>query len=246
MFVPDDIIGVIYLVLGEVDDLMEFHNKDLRSIETPVQAETLEWMLAESDYPAEESRFLVQGCREGFDLEYSGPVNRQDTSRNLPFNVGDRTDMWQKIMKEIKNKHYARPFEKIPFSNFVQSPVGLVPKLGDQTRLIFHLSYDFPNSGNKSVNYYTLREKCTVRYNDLDQAVLNSLRLLKLAKNTVKDETIWYRKTDIKSAFRLLPLKFAMYCLMILMACHPQTGQKYYFIDKCLPFGHSISCALFQ
>ena len=27
---------------------------------------------------------------------------------------------------------------------------------------------------------------------------------------------------------------------------HPQTGEDYYFIDKCLPFGASISCAIFQ
>ena len=27
---------------------------------------------------------------------------------------------------------------------------------------------------------------------------------------------------------------------------HPQTGKVYYFVDKCLPFGHRISCAIFQ
>ena len=30
------------------------------------------------------------------------------------------------------------------------------------------------------------------------------------------------------------------------MANHPKTKQKHFFVDKCLPFGHSISCALFQ
>ena len=29
-------------------------------------------------------------------------------------------------------------------------------------------------------------------------------------------------------------------------AQHPVTGVTYYFIDKCLPFGHCISCAMFQ
>ena len=29
-------------------------------------------------------------------------------------------------------------------------------------------------------------------------------------------------------------------------ACDPDTGVWYYFIDKCLPFGVSISCAIFQ
>ena len=36
----------------------------------------------------------------------------------------------------------------------VQSPVGLVPKSGGKTRLIFHFSYHFKN-GNQSVNYWT-------------------------------------------------------------------------------------------
>ena len=30
------------------------------------------------------------------------------------------------------------------------------------------------------------------------------------------------------------------------MAKHPVSGLEYYFIDMCLPFGASISCALFQ
>ena len=29
-------------------------------------------------------------------------------------------------------------------------------------------------------------------------------------------------------------------------AVHPVTGKQYYFIDKCMPFGSSISCAQFQ
>ena len=31
-----------------------------------------------------------------------------------------------------------------------------------------------------------------------------------------------------------------------MMAHDPETDEKFYFIDKCLPFGASISCALFQ
>ena len=33
---------------------------------------------------------------------------------------------------------------------------------------------------------------------------------------------------------------------LIMMAIHPVTGERLYFIDKCLPFGASISCAVFQ
>ena len=117
------------------------------------------------------------------------------------------------------------------------------PRQEGKTRLIFHLSYDFPQSGNKSVNFHTPRDKCTVKYRDLDHAVHQSLKMLKLIDS---NSNIWYGKTDVQSAFRILPLKPKVYWLLIMAAFHPITGKKYYFMDKCLPFGHSMSCALFQ
>ena len=96
------------------------------------------------------------------------------------------------------------PFTRIPFKNYVQSPVGLVPKAGNQTRLIFHLSYVFGDNG--SVNSYTPQEKCTVQYKDLDFAVKEALHLIEAAISNQEFVTVWFGKTDIKSAFRLLPL----------------------------------------
>ena len=104
-------------------------------------------------------------------------------------------------------------------------------------RLIFHLSYDFKN-GNKSINFWTPEEDCSVKYNDLDSAVRNCLKL--------KTKPIFYAKSDLVSAFRILPMlpKHRKYLLM--MAENPETGKKMYFIDKNLPFGSSISCSHFQ
>ena len=152
--------------------------------------------------------------------------------------------MWNKIIKEVNLGRYAGPFEHIPYKNFIQLPVGLVPKAGGQTRLIFHLSYDFEESGNKSVNYYTLDHLCSVTYKDLDYAVREVLRILELIGDP--NCPIWFGKSDIKSAFRILCTSPECWWTMIMMAKHPRTHQIFYFIDKCLPFGHSISCALFQ
>ena len=146
-------------------------------------------------------------------------------------------------MKEVEQKCFAGPFENIPYKNFVQSPIGLVPKAGGKTRLIFHLSYHFGQY--QSVNAYTPKTKCTVRYQDLDHAIQESLRLLE-GIITGKTGTIWYGKTDVQSAFRLLPLGPWTFWLLIMKAKDPKSGKTYYFVDKCLPFGHSISCALFQ
>ena len=211
----------------------------------PVNINVLAKLLCQAQYDIEETKFITNGFKNGFDLKYCGPMKRRDKSRNLPLSIGNRTEMWNKIMKEVEQEWYAGPLEQVPFEHFVQSPIGLVPKAGGQTRLIFHLSYDFI-SGFKSVNHYTPKCECSVKYNDLDHAVMNSLYLLKLCRTGMAGKTIWYSKTDIKSAFRILPLRPGVYWLLVMSAMHPLTKKTYYFVHKCLPFGHSISCALFQ
>ena len=171
-------------------------------------------------------------------------MNRQDKSKNLPFHIGDKFILWEKVMKEVSLNRYSGPFKEVPFDNYVQSPIGLVPKDGgEHTRLIFHLSYNFKE--NKSVNSCTPKKYCTVQYQDLDCAVKQSLKLLEQIL-TGECDTIWYGKSDLKSAFRILGLSLEDYWLLVMMAVHPITGEKFYFVDKCLPFGHSISCSLFQ
>ena len=232
---------------------MEFYeNKDIENIVTPVKLDKLKELLQRSVYDKEKTKFLLGGFANGFDLEYEGPTERRNLSRNLPFTVGDKFQLWTKVMKEVKLGRYAGPFKNVPFQHFVQSPIGLVPKAGGQTRLIFHLSYDFKQE--KSVNAYTDQSKCSVKYKDLDHAVKESLDLLKRAMLKQVQETgrnnnatcIWYGISDIKSAFHILLLKVKCFWLLVMKAFHPVTGEEYFFVDKCLPFGHCISCALFQ
>ena len=136
-------------------------------------------MLQNSQYDENESQFLVDGFTNGFDIGYDGPTKRSSTSDNLPFTVGNKVDLWNKLMKEVSLGHVAGPFDEVPFEDFIQSPIGLVPKAGtDQTRLIFHLSYDFKSDGHKSVNFHTPKDKCSVKYRDLDFAVRTYLQLV--------------------------------------------------------------------
>ena len=69
----------------------------------------------------------------------------------------------------------------------------------------------------------------------------NCLRLLNQGA-----QTIFYSKSDLKSAFRQLPGKPDEFCLLTMKANHPVTGELAYFHDKCVAFRASISCALFQ
>ena len=60
-------------------------------------------------------------------------------------------------MKEVRLKHFVGPFEEVPYDNFIQSPIGLVPKSEPgETRLIFHLSH--PRTYPKEPVYCEVQE----------------------------------------------------------------------------------------
>ena len=154
-----------------------FWNYDLDNIVTTINHKLFMSLLRESGYPDDEVFFLEDGLTNGFDIGYEGPQERCSTADNIPFTVGNEVELWNKLMKEVKLGRVVGPFEKVPFENYIQYP-GLVPKAGsDQTRLIFHLSYDFKKEKLGSVNHYTPKEKCTVKYRDLDYAVKTFLEL---------------------------------------------------------------------
>ena len=129
-----------------------YENFDLENIITPVNCHRLEQLLVHYNYDKEETTFLVRGFRNGFDIGYRGRKDIKITAPNLKFRgVGSHVILWNKIMKEVKEKRYAGPYSKIPFDNYIQSPIGLVPKdNGKDCRLIFHLSY--PRGSGMSVN----------------------------------------------------------------------------------------------
>ena len=219
----------------------EWENFDLDGIITPVNVDELEKLLVQTNYDKKETEFLVNGFRYGFDIGYKGPMNKKEFSNNIPLRVGNKKILWNKLMKEVKEKRVAGPFKEnqIPFEHFIQLPIGLVPKGENKTRMIFHLSYNFSEeNGRDSVNHYTLKEDCSVKYNNINIAVANSLNINK--------SPLYYGKTDLLNAFRILPLSRKSWKWLLMKAEHPGTGETRYFFDKCLPFGSSISCSHFQ
>ena len=97
---------------------------------TPLDSVKFGNLLTRSVYDKKETQFLI----------------RQTQAKNIPFQpgVGNKVEMRNKIMKEVKEKRFAEPFDQVPYTNYIQSPIGLVPIAGGKTRLIFHLSFDFP------------------------------------------------------------------------------------------------------
>ena len=126
---------VMYIVLkGTVQQPDYYSNQDLENVISPIKAHKLEEMLVKFGYPEHKTCFLVDGFVNGFDIGYEGPVVRQSISDNIPFSVGDKIDLWNKLIKEVRLQRVAGPFKDIPFDNYIQSPIGLVPKAGgDQT-----------------------------------------------------------------------------------------------------------------
>ena len=240
------------------------HNKDLTNIFTVVNGNCFAQLLKEAGVECEEIEFLHNGFTKGFDLCYRGPLDRRDKSNNMLLRCGSQTDFWNKMVKEVNLKGFAGPFKSIPFDTYVQSPVGLVPKHNSsnhnevnsqgqhkvstitqinkkqETRLIFNLSWPT----RESINNYTPKELCPVKYKDLDKAVQLCLEIMALEAN--KDKKCYLAKTNIKLAFRHLLIRPEGWRWLVLMARHPVTNEKFYFTNKSLQFGSSISCSHFQ
>ena len=218
-------------------DPLYFENFDLTNMVTPVDVDSLKSLLKQTNYDDGEMEFLLQGFRYGFDLGYWGRSDVQLKSPNLKLDVPfGKILLWNKIMKEVHAKRYAGPFVTIPYSEYIQSPVGLVPKdNGKDVRLIFHLLY--PRGRGLSVNENTPTSMTKVTYPDFSQAIQMCMEAGKSCK---------IAKSDMKATFRNLGILPAQWRYLILKAESPLDGLIYYFVEKALVFGASISCSHFQ
>ena len=227
---------IIYILFVELFAVKDACSLNLEDIVTPVQADILEQLLIQSNYDKRKTEFLIEGFRNGFSLKYEGNLkNCKRLAPNLKLRIGSKLELWNKVMNKVELGRYAGPFDEPPFEYFVQSPIGLVPKdKGLKTRLIFHLSY--PKTGD-SVNSGVPYEECTVKYPDFDEAVRLCIK---------EGAGCCVGKSDMSSAFRHVPMAKDQWWLLVMKAMHPISGQWSYFVDKCLPFGSSISCAIFQ
>lgn len=180
-----------------------------------------------SKYPVISMRsFLYQGFKFGFSLHYSGP-RQYRLCKNLRSAIDNMPIVAMKLNKEIKAGRVAGPFDTPPFSSLQVSPLGLVPKKDGDWRLIHHLSYP----EEKSINDFIDKSLCSVQYSTIDDAA-NMIQAL--GKGTQLSSS------DIKSAFRLLPIAPCDFELLGMTF----EGKLYY--DKMVPFGSSISCSLFN
>ena len=200
------------------------NNHKPQSLPTPIQVGVLSELLR--GYPKAE--YIIHGFTHGFLLDFEGEDSPL-SSRNSHTVAEQKDIVSEKISKERALGRIAGPFQSPPFEHFKSSPLSLRPKKeAGKYRLLHNLSYPYNET---SVNFNIPRDKATVNYARLDDAI-------KIIQNF--GPGTFLAKSDIADAFRIIPLHPSQYHL---------TGFKFndlYYYDKCLPMGCSSSCRIFE
>lgn len=171
---------------------------------------------------------MINGFHQGFRLGYTGKNVNTEAQNHVTvqqFNTVAKT----LIYNEVSLGRYAGPFDNPPFNAFQISPLKLTPKKKPgEFRLLHNLSYPYDDT---SVNKNIPQECTKVSYASIQDAINY---ILKLGKGC------YMAKSDIKSAFRLVPVHPEDYYLL---------GFKFngkYFYDRCLAQGCASSCKIFE
>lgn len=170
---------------------------------------------------------LYSGFKFGFSLHFKG-ARVSFFANNLVSAQENPQIVSAKLFKECQADRLAGPFDHPPFVQFRVSPLGVVPKKAPgEYRLIHHLS--FPNGD--SVNDGIPPEHTSVPYVRVDDAVAMIKRL---------GRGSFLAKTDIKSAFRIIPIRPSDYDLLGIF------WQGKYYYDRAMSMGCASSCRIFE
>lgn len=209
-------------------NLVSIRGQHRQPLPTPIRVFELSQAL--KDHP--DPKFVSQLCQNlnfGVKIGFQG-TRRSRFSKNLPTAIEKPDIVSSNLATEVALGRTAGPFDSPPFINFQVSPIGLVPKKhSDKFRTIFHLS--FPKSGISSINYSITKDDFGLQYITIDNAIAG-------IKSYGKG--CFLAKTDIESAFRLIPVHPEDYELLGMF-----WNNKYYF-DKVLPFGLRSAPFLFN
>lgn len=178
-------------------------------------------------YEEEKLRVLQEGFSYGFHLGCTD-LPRSKVSRNHKSAIEHPSVIQDFIAQGRELGRIAGPFPSPPFTHFVSSPLGVVPKSEPgKFRVIHDLS--FPKSN--SVNSMIPDENSTVQYDSIDNV---TVLLRKFGQGALM------AKTDIQDAFRIVPIHPNDYKLLGF------SWENNYYYDKCLPMGASSSCQIFE
>ena len=170
---------------------------------------------------------LLSTLKEGARIGYSGPRSSR-VSPNL-ISAAQHPDVVSfNLHKEIALGRVAGPYPSPPLPKFQCHPVGVIPKKhSTEWRTIYHLSYPL----GASINDHIPKDPYSLSYVRVDDAIhiLQSL-----------GRGAFMAKTDLKSAFRLIPIHPDDWHLL---GIH---WQSQYYVDMYLPFGLRSAPFLFN
>ena len=161
------------------------------ALPTPVKVERLAYYL--EGYNVQLYEELISDFSHGFRLHFHGPQIGH-VSTNL-LSVAQHTEVVDsKLAKEVLAGRVLGPFKHPPLDNFRVFPLRVIPKKQPgEYRMIHYLS--FPHGG--SVNDFIPSEFCSVHYASVDDAV-QIIKKLRIGCALAK--------TDVRSAFRIIPV----------------------------------------
>ena len=195
------------------------------ALPTPVRINRLAPLL--SGYSPSVADHLINGFCFGFPIPLQGH-SPSIIAPNL-LSAEQHSDVVERYLtKEVLAQRVAGPFTHPPFQTFWVSPIWVVPKkTPGEFRCIQHLSYPYGASVNDGIPV----EDSSVTYFRIDDAVGLILR---------SGVGSFLAKPDIKSAFRIIPIRPADYHLLGIY------WQGNYYFERCLPMGLASSCKTFE
>lgn len=131
------------------------------------------------------------------------------------------------ISQELMAGRIVGPFTSLP-PHCIVSPLGLVPK---QDPGAFRVIHDLSFPKGRGVNDLIPNHLIAVSYEDFEFV----MRIVRAA-----GQGALISKVDIQNAFRIMPIHKDDIHLFGFV------WREKYYLDKCLPMGCSISCALFE
>ena len=196
------------------------------SVSTPINVSRLASELTRHPDQVFVSR-LINSLKFGARIGYEGP-QKSRTSPNLLSAREHPEVVTVNLDKEVRLGRIAGPFPSPPLADFQCHPVGVVPKKhSSDWRTIYHLSYP----EGDSINDFIPKDPYSLQYVRVDDAI----RIL-----TTLGPGAFMAKTDLKSAFRLIPVHPSDWNLMGIY------WQSQYYVDLYLPFGLRSAPFLFN
>lgn len=170
---------------------------------------------------------LLSMLKDGARIGYLGPRSPR-VSPNLISAAQHPEVVSLNLNKEVHLGRVAGPYSTPPLPDFQCHPVGVVPKKhSSEWRTIYHLSYPQGNS----INDHIPKDPFSLSYVRVDDAIsiIQSL-----------GQGAFMAKTDLKSAFRLIPIHPDDWNLLGIY------WQSQFYVDMYLPFGLRSSPFLFN